>query len=109
MYLFLLNVLRTTFLNIKANRQVFVMSIFTICIAFSMIGLLLLVFVNLNSFFSTWNKQVQLIVFLKDDISKIHLSKLNEIYNNHEHIHSVSFISKNIAWKNLSLTTQINI
>ena len=104
MYLFIQNILKTTFLNIKANKQVFIMSVVTICIAFSILGLLLLVFVNLNTLFSTWDKQVQLIVYLKDDISKSHLSKLNEMYNNNKYIDSVSFISKDIAWKKFKNT-----
>ncbi|SVD60876.1 uncharacterized protein METZ01_LOCUS413730, partial [marine metagenome] len=108
MYLFIQNILKTTFLNIKANKQVFVMSVITICIAFSILGLLLLVFVNLNTLFSTWNKQVQLIVYLKDDISKSQLTTLNEIYSNHGQIDSVSFISKDIAWKKFKNTFSKN-
>ena len=108
MYLFIQNILKTTFLNIKANKQVFVMSVITICIAFSILGLLLLVFVNLNTLFSTWDKQVQLIVYLKDDISKSQLSNLNKIYSNHEHIDSVSFVSKDIAWKKFKNTFSKN-
>ncbi len=46
------------------------MSVATITIAFTIQGFFFLVFVNLNTLLSTWDKQVQLIVYLDDGISK---------------------------------------
>ena len=104
MNLFLLNTLKTTFLNIKSNKQVFIISVATIAIAFSILGLFFLIFVNLNAFLSTWDKQVQLIVYLDDRISKSHLSTLENIYKSHEAIDSVSFVSREDAWKSFKYT-----
>ena len=104
MNLFLLNALKATFLNIKSNKQVFIISVATIAIAFSILGLFFLIFVNLNAFLSTWDKQVQLIVYLDDRISKSHLSTLENIYKSHKAIDSVSFVSREDAWKSFKNT-----
>jgi len=58
-----------TFANVRANMQTFVISVVTIAISIGILGLFLIIFFNLNSFLSSWNQQVQLIVYLEDNIS----------------------------------------
>ena len=108
MNLFIQNALRTTFSNIKTNRQVFIISVATIAITFSILGLFFLIFVNLNTFLSTWDKQVQLIVYLDDGISKVHSSTLEAIYKSNKEIDSVSFVSRDDAWKSFKNTFSKN-
>ena len=72
----LFNTAKTTILNIKTNKQLFSMSVATISIAFSVLGLFFLLFVNLNTFLSTWDKHVQLIVYLENGISTVNKNKL---------------------------------
>ncbi|MBC8283215.1 MAG: hypothetical protein H8E32_05320 [Nitrospinae bacterium] len=60
---------RTTLSNILKNKQTFLLSVATITISISILGLFLMLFFNLNGFLSKWNDQVQLIVYLNDDIT----------------------------------------
>lgn len=101
---FVLNALRTTRHNIKANKQVFLMSVATITIAFTIQGLFFLVFVNLNTLLSTWGKQVQLIVYLDDDISKGRMNSLEETFKSNKEVDSISYISRDEAWKGFKNT-----
>ena len=85
----LLNSVKTTVCNIKSNKQVFLVSIATIAIALSILGLFLVVFVNLNSFLSTWSKQVQLVIYLDDGINKAKMKKLEILISGDDNIHSM--------------------
>ena len=76
------------------------MSVTTISIAFFILGLFFLIFVNLNNLLFTWDKHVQLIVYLDDSISKTQLAALEDKYKTNKEIISVSFISRDDAWKN---------
>lgn len=96
--------LETLFLNIKANKQVFLMSVSTTVTAFSILGLFFLVFTNLNTLLLTWDKQVQLIVYLEDKISKRQSVKLESSFKSHKEIDSFSFVSRKDAWKKFKNT-----
>ena len=100
----LFNTAKTTILNIKTNKQLFSMSVATISIAFSVLGLFFLLFVNLNTFLSTWDKHVQLIVYLENEISKVNKNKLEGLFKSNDKIDSVVFISRNQAWKGFKNT-----
>ena len=108
MYLFIENIIRSTFLNIKANKQVFFMSVGTIAVAFSILGLFFLVLINLNNLLSTWDKQVQLIVYLDDGISKKNSTLLEKMYKANAEIESFSFVPKDEAWKKFKNTFLVN-
>jgi len=100
----LANTLKTTGHNIKANKQVFVLSVTTVAVAFSVLGLFFLVHANLNALLSTWNKQVQLVIYLDDGISKTRMKALKKLFNDNERIDSVHYISRDTAWKNFKST-----
>ena len=104
MNLYFLNTLKTSLLNIKCNKQVFIMSVMTTAIAFSIIGIFFLVFTNLNILLSKWNKEVQLIVYIEDKVSKDQLLLLENSYTKNKNIHSVDFISKDEAWNTFKNT-----
>ena len=94
----------TTLSNIKSNLQVFLVSVATITVAFSILGLFLVIFVNLNSFLTTWSKHVQLIVYLEDDISKSQRVDLEQLISTNPDVESMTFISKETAWANFKNT-----
>ena len=74
---------KTTLSNILNNKQTFFLSVGTIAISIFILGLFSLLFLNLNEFLSKWNRQIQLIVYLKDDITKsypIHLQRLITLF-----------------------------
>jgi cell division transport system permease protein len=93
-----MNSVSTTISNIKSNRQVFLVSITTITIAFSILGLFLVIFVNLNSFLTTWNQQVQLIVYLEDNISANQRQTLEQVISTNGDVESTTFIPREEAW-----------
>ena len=101
---FLFNIAKTTITNIKTNKQLFSMSVATISIAFSVLGLFFLLFVNLNTLLSTWDKHVQLIVYLDDNISKDSINKLEDLFKSNNKINSVAFISRDQAWESFKNT-----
>jgi cell division transport system permease protein len=80
------------------------MSVATISIAFSVLGLFFLLFVNLNSLLSTWDKHVQLIVFLDNDISKSSKNKLEQKFKLNKKIKSFVFVSRSQAWESFKTT-----
>jgi len=94
----------TTISNIKSNLQVFLISVATITVAFSILGLFLVIFVNLNSFLTTWSKQVQLIVYLKDDISQNQRQGLEQLISANSDVESMTFIPRETAWANFKNT-----
>jgi cell division transport system permease protein len=99
MILYVTKTIKTTLLNIKANKQLFLLSVGTNFIAFFVLGLFFLLFVNLNNFFSSWDKHVQLIVYLDDKISNTNKKKLKLLFDANDKIKSVNFISRDEAWK----------
>jgi cell division transport system permease protein len=94
----------TTLSNIKSNLQVFLVSVATITVAFSILGLFLVIFVNLNSFLTTWSKHIQLIVYLEDHASKSQRAALEQLISTNPDVESMSFISKDTAWANFKNT-----
>ena len=89
---------RTTLSNILNNKQTFLLSVATITIAISILGLFLLLFFNLNGLLSSWNKQVQLIVYLDDDITASQKDILEGIISKNQQVESTIEISRETAW-----------
>jgi len=95
-----MRILKTTFKNIKSNKQLFFASVGTITTALSILGLFLFVYINLNSVLSFWNDQVQLIVYLDDEISNEEKEQLEKFFSINPEIDSFDFVSREQAWKN---------
>ena len=95
-----MNIFKITFLNIKSNKQLFFASVGTITIALSILGLFLFVYVNLNSVLSFWNDQVQLIVYLDDEISQKEKKQLEKLFSADSGVESFEIVSREKAWEN---------
>ena len=93
-----INGLRTTISNILNNKQTFLLSVATITIAISILGLFLMLYFNLNGFLSTWNRQVQLIVYLNDDITVSQKNSLADIISKNPQVESSEEVSRETAW-----------
>jgi cell division transport system permease protein len=89
---------RATLSNILNNKQTFLLSVATITIAISILGLFLLVFFNLNGLLTTWNRQVQLIVYLDDDITIVQKEVLEGIISKNKYVESTIEVSRETAW-----------
>ena len=94
---------RATFVNVRANMQTFVISVVTIAISIGILGLFLIIFFNLNSFLSSWNQQVQLIVYLEDNISPAQKNNLKNLFGDNSRVLSTEEVSKDRAWKEFRL------
>jgi len=101
---FFLRAARSTFLNIRTNRETSLVSVATIAVAFSILGLFLLVLVNLSALLTTWNRQVQLIVYLQDNISKVERTRLENLIVENPDIESSTFVSRKMAWDKFKKT-----
>ncbi len=95
-----MRILKTTLINIKSNKQLFFASVGTITTALSILGLFLFVYINLNSVLSFWNDQVQLIVYLDDEVSNSEKKKLEELFSSNSEVDSFDFVSREKAWEN---------
>lgn len=95
-----MKILKTTLSNIKSNKQLFFASVGTITTALSILGLFLFVYINLNSVLSFWNDQVQLIVYLDDEISSGEKKQLEKLFSSNSKVDSFDFVSRDKAWEN---------
>jgi len=92
--------IRSTLSNIKSSKQVSFASIGSITIALSILGVFLFVYVNLNNFLVSWNKEVRLIIYLKDTVTKEQRQFLEKDIDKLQVIENWEFISRDNAWKN---------
>jgi cell division transport system permease protein len=99
MNLFSFDFIKTTFSNIKSNKQLFSLSVATNFIAFAILGIFFLLFVNLDVLFSSWDKHIQLIVYLDDKISNSNKIKIELLFNSNDKIDSTFFVSRDQAWE----------
>jgi cell division transport system permease protein len=100
--------LRTTFSNIRANKQTFLISGMTIAISIGILGLFLIIFFNLNALLTSWNQQVQLVVYLEDEISASQKNDLEELFKLNLKIQSTEEVSKKRAWQEFKLNQANN-
>ena len=89
---------KTTLSNILKNKQTFFLSVATIIISIFILGLFLMLFVNLNGFLSKWNSQVQLIVYLNDNITSSQKEILVDIISKSPNVESYLEVSRDEAW-----------
>ena len=99
MNLFSFDFIKTTFSNIKSNKQLFSLSVATNFIAFTVLGIFFLLFVNLDILFSSWDKHIQVIVYLDDKISNPNKKKIELLFNSNDKIDSIFFVSRDQAWE----------
>ena len=100
---------KTTLSNILKNKQTFFLSVGTITISIFILGLFSLFFLNLNEFLSKWNRQVQLIVYLNDDITKSQKKTLVDIINESPNVDSYIEISRDMAWSEFQSNISKNL
>jgi cell division transport system permease protein len=95
---------RATIANVRANAQTFLISVVTIAISIGILGLFLIIFFNLNGFLASWNQQVQLITYLKDDISPAQKNNLEDLFKTNSRVQSTEEVSKDQAWQEFRLS-----
>lgn len=105
----LLSGFRTILSNILKNKQTFLLSVVTISISISILGLFLILFFNLNGVLAKWNDQFQLIVYLKDDITASQRSLLGNYISESPHVESVAKVSRDQAWQEFQSNISENL
>lgn len=88
--------------SLKRNNWMSIASIGTVTISLFILGLFLMVVVNLDRMASTLESQVQISVYLKDDITKEQTAALQQKLNSLQGIDTVNYISKEDAMKRFS-------
>jgi cell division transport system permease protein len=88
-----------TISNVRGNMQTFLISIMTIAISIGILGIFLIIFFNLNGFLASWNQQVQLIVYLEDDISPAQKSNIEVLFKENSRVQSTEEVTKDKAWQ----------
>ncbi len=100
---------RTTLSNILNNKQTFFLSVATIAISIFILGLFLMLFSNLNGFLSKLDDQVQLIVYLNDNITSSEREVLEEIISKSPHVKATTKVSKKMALKEFQSNMSENL
>ena len=96
---FILRTGRVAISNLINNRDVSFVTAVIIAVAMSIMGLFFLVFFNFDSILETWNRQVKLIVYLDDNVSKNDQQALEDLITRNTDVKSSSFVSREIAWE----------
>ncbi|CCQ91494.1 conserved membrane hypothetical protein [Nitrospina gracilis 3/211] len=97
---FLIRSFRAALSNIKSNKQTCFASVGSITVALSIFSLFIFVYVNLNSLLSSWSNQVQLIVYLEDDIGSESRTRLENFIQASSDVKHFKYVSRDEAWTN---------
>jgi len=93
--------LKEALLSIKRNALVSIASIISITTILIIVGIFLLISINTNLFLKNIESQLEIVAYLKDDISKIELDNLKKNIEAIEGVTEVRFISKEDAYQSL--------
>lgn len=97
-----------SFKNIKRNKVLSITTIITITITFYVLGLFLLIGVNINKSIEAMAKNIEIQVYLKDDIETDERIKFQESISKEEGIKSIVYETKNTAFINLKKSLKNN-
>jgi len=100
---------RTTLSNILNNKQTFFLSVATITISIFILGIFLMLFSNLNGFLSKLDDEVQLLVYLNDNISPGERKALEDIISKSPFVKSTTKVSKKLAWEEFQSNMSENL
>ncbi len=92
--------------NLRANRNLNLLSIGIIAFAFLILGLFLLVAKNLDQVAEKWGEQIQLVVFLKADLPDKDRDQLEKKIRARPEVKAVAFISSERAYDRLKRMLQ---
>ncbi len=91
--------IREVAISLKRNNWMSLASIGTVTISLFILGLFLMVVANLDRMASTLESQVQISVYLKDDITKPQTDAIEQKLKNLQGIDTINYISKDEAMK----------
>ena len=100
---------RTTLSNILNNKQTFFLSVATITISIFILGLFLMLFSNLNGLLYKLDNEVQLIVYLNDNVTSAERKVLEDIISKSSFVKSMKKVSKKRAWQEFQSNMSENL
>ena len=100
---------RTTLSNILYNKQTFFLSVATITISIFILGLFLMLFSNLNGLLYKLDNEVQLIVYLNDNVTSAERKVLEDIISKSSFVKSMKKVSKKRAWQEFQSNMSENL
>ncbi len=89
---------RTVLSNLRSNKQVGLASVGSITIALSLFGLFIFLYMNLNSLLLSWSHQVQVIVYLDDDITLKEQINIEKFIKESGEVEEFEYVSRQEAW-----------
>lgn len=87
------------FLNIRQNMLVNVLTIITISLAFLILSLFLLVYVNLERVTASWSDRVQITAYFERDLSNVEISDLSKRIRAIPGTSAVDYVSREEAFR----------
>ncbi len=89
--------LRETLANIRLNRTTTVIAVGTTAFTLACFGAFLLLYFNLKDLVSSLQDEVQVVLYLQDDVSPVHILNLQEKLKKEPEVSHVQFMSKQEA------------
>jgi len=83
--------------NIKENKETSLITLFTIAVSCAILGLFLLVYFNLDNVLRHWSENLQLVVYLKNDVQKDALAEIQGVIEKESRIWKWDYLSKEDA------------
>jgi len=93
--------LREALLSFKRNSLMCIAAVISITTVFIIIGIFLLISLNFNLFLKNLESQLEIIVYLKDNISTVDLNNLKNSLTSVEGVKEVKYVSKEEALQRL--------
>lgn len=92
--------IKEVYTSLKRNHWMTLASIFTVVLSLFILGFFSIVILNLNKMADTLESQVQISVYLKDDLSQDEIDDTKNKLNSIEGIQNIKFITRDEAMKN---------
>lgn len=89
--------IREVFVSLKRNNWMSLASIGTVAVSLFILGMFLIVVLNLNKMASSLESQVQISVYLEDDLSAKQIERVGDRIKNLEGVDEVTYIAKEKA------------
>lgn len=92
--------IKEVYTSFKRNIWMTLASIFTVVLSLFILGFFSIVILNLNKMADTLESQVQISVYLKDDLSQEEIDETKENLSKIEGLHDIKFITREEAMEN---------
>ncbi|MBI5183865.1 MAG: ABC transporter permease [Nitrospinae bacterium] len=96
---YIYRIFREAILSIKNNRGINLITIGTFAISMTIMGGFLIVYINFKAVVNKWSEKVQLVIYLKDNLSIKDLEEIKKEISSDSGVDKYTYISKDEALK----------